>query len=202
MKSNIKNLLEDNNIGYAIIKGDYDKESYKYENTNIKEDLDIVLDCNKNLLFDLLNNNNQYKFIEGNTFLEVKNNLRIDFYFKTINVGYYHFLKVSKISFQEKKITSDDYIIYLLLEPLLKFNKYHSRHIYRIKMYFKNFKKTEVLYILQKILGKKLSLSLVNKVSNNNFNISKGFIKICKIKLLFINNNFVKMIKSRTVNDL
>ena len=69
-------------------------------------------------------------------------------------------------------------------------------------MYFKNFKKTEVLYMLQKILGKKLSLSLVNKVSNNNFNISKGFIKICKIKLLFINNNFVKMIKSRTVNDL
>ena len=35
MKSNIKNLLEDNNIGYAIIKGDYDMESYKYENTNI-----------------------------------------------------------------------------------------------------------------------------------------------------------------------
>ena len=68
MKSNIKNLLEDNNIGYAIIKGDYDMESYKYENTNIKEDLDIVLDCNKNLLFDLFKNNNEYKFIEGNTF--------------------------------------------------------------------------------------------------------------------------------------
>lgn len=69
-------------------------------------------------------------------------------------------------------------------------------------MYFKNFKKKQVLYLLQKIIGKKLSLSLLNKVSNNNFNISKAFIKICKIKLLFINNNFVKMIKSRTVNDL
>ncbi len=52
MKSNIKNLLENNNISYAIIKGDYDNESYKYENINIKEDLDIVLDCNKSLLFD------------------------------------------------------------------------------------------------------------------------------------------------------
>ena len=63
--------------------------------------------------------------------------LKIDLYFKTLNVGYYHFLKVSPLSFKSKEVSEIEYIIYQILDPLLKFSKYKKRHEYRLCEYFK-----------------------------------------------------------------
>ena len=96
-----------------------------------------------------------------------------------------------------KKVSEIEYIIYQILDPLLKFSKYQKRHEYRLSQYFKKGINNEVQIRLKQIIGCKLTKILLNKISNSEYSISRSFIKICKFRMLFINGNFVKMIESR-----
>ena len=121
----------------------------------------------------------------------------IHLYFLVLNVGYYTFLKVNSKSFLNKKLSKPEYIIYNLLDPLLKFSKFLPRHQYRLAKYFSADLPSEVRIILDCTIGRLLSNFLLNKVKNNDFSISRIFIMICKFRLLFINGNFVNMLRSR-----
>jgi len=195
--TNIFKFLEENKIAYAVLKGSYDENSLKEEDVGFRKDLDIVLDCNKEDVFPFLKADHNFKYLENNSFLAIADNLRIDLYFKTLNFGYYHFLKISPLSFKSKEVSEKEYIIYQILDPLLKFSKYHKRHIFRLKKYFFDETPKEVSSKLSKIIGKSLSEELLNKISKSEFSFSSPFIKKCKFRMLFINGNFVKMIKSR-----
>ena len=98
--TNIFKFLEEKKIAYAVIKGVYDEGSLNKEGIGFRKDLDIVLDCNKEDVFPSLKEGHNFKYLENNSFLVISDNLRIDLYFKTLNVGYYHFLKVSPSSFK------------------------------------------------------------------------------------------------------
>ncbi|MBT3611420.1 MAG: hypothetical protein HN522_00560 [Flavobacteriales bacterium] len=195
--TNIINFLEQKSIAFAILKGTYDKESYSTEKEGFKNDLDIVLNCKKNEVFDFLIEDDNYRYLGDNSFLDIENNLRIDLYFKTLNVGYYHFLEIDNQDFLNTEVSELAYIIYQIIDPLLKFSKYHNRHQYRLKKYFNNSIPNEVEECLRKIIGKKLAYELLVNISNSNFNVKSTFIKKCKLNMLLINGNFVKMIKSR-----
>jgi len=195
--TNIFKFLEENKIAYTVLKGLYDKNSLKEENVGFRKDLDIVLDCNKEDVFPFLKADHNFKYLENSSFLAVSDNLRIDLYFKTLNVGYYHFLKVSPSSFKSKEVSEKEYIIYQILDPLLKFLKYQKRHEYRLSQYFKNGISNDLQISLRQIIGNKLTRILLNKISSSNYSVSRLVIKRCKFRMLFINGNFVKMIKSR-----
>ena len=195
--TNIINFLEQKNIAYVVLKGLHDKESYIQERVGFKRDLDLVLNCKKDDVFSFLITDNDFKYLGDNSFLDIENDLRIDLYFKTINVGYYHFLKIDNQDFLNKEVSESAYIIYQILDPLLKFSKYHNRHQYRLKKYFNNTIPKEVDVYLREIIGKKLAYELLENISNSNFAIKSIFIKKCKLNMLLINGNFVKMIKSR-----
>ena len=122
--TNIFKIIEEKKIAYAVVKGVYDEESLKKEDIGFIKDLDIVLDCNKEDVFPFLKVDNNFKHLENNSFLSISDNLRIDLYFKTLNVGYFHFLKISPLSFKSKEVSEKEYIIYQILDPLLKFSKY------------------------------------------------------------------------------
>jgi hypothetical protein len=195
--TNIINFLEQKSIAYAVLKGAHDKESYLYESVGFKKDLDLVLNCKKDDVFSFLIADNNFKYLGDNSFLDIENDLRVDLYFKTLNVGYYHFLKIDNQDFLTKEISESAYIIYQILDPLLKFSKYHNRHQYRLKKYFSNTIPKEVEDCLKEIIGKKLANKLLENISNSNFDIKSIFIKKCKLNMLLINGNFVNMIKSR-----
>jgi hypothetical protein len=195
--TNIINFLEQKSIAYAVLKGAHDKESYLHERVGFKKDLDIVLNCKKDDVFSFLIADNNFKYLGDNSFLDIENDLRVDLYFKTLNVGYYHFLKIDNQDFLTKEISESAYIIYQILDPLLKFSKYHNRHQYRLKKYFSNTIPKEVEDCLKEIIGKKLANKLLENISNSNFDIKSIFIKKCKLNMLLINGNFVNMIKSR-----
>ena len=195
--TNIINFLEQKNIAYVVLKGLHDKESYIQERVGFKRDLDLVLNCKKDDVLSFLITDNDFKYLGDNSFLDIENDLRIDLYFKTINVGYYHFLKIDNQDFLTKEVSESAYIIYQILDPLLKFSKYHNRHQYRLKKYFNNTIPKEVEEYLKEIIGKKLAYELLENISNSNFAIKSIFIKKCKLNMLLINGNFVKMIKSR-----
>lgn len=190
-------FLEEKKIAYAVLKGVYDEESLKKEDIGFRKDLDIVLDCNKEDIFPFLKADHSFKYLENNSFLAISDNLRIDLYFKTLNVGYYHFLKVSPSSFKSKEVSEKEYIISQILDPLLKFSKYQKRHEYRLSQYFKKGVNNDVQISLKQIIGSKLSRILLNKISDSKYSISRSVIKKCKFRMLFINGNFVRMIKSR-----
>ena len=195
--TNIINFLEQKSIAYAVLKGAHDKESYLHESVGLKKDLDLVLNCKKDDVFSFLIADNNFKYLGDNSFLDIENDLRIDLYFKTLNVGYYHFLKINNQDFLNKEVSESAYIIYQILDPLLKFSKYHNRHQYRLKKYFSNTIPKEVEDCLKEIIGKKLANKLLENISNSNFAIKSIFIKKCKLNMLLINGNFVNMIKSR-----
>ena len=195
--TNIINLLEQKSIAYAVLKGAHDKESYLHESVGFKKDLDLVLNYKKVDVFSFLIADNNFKYLGDNSFLDIENDLRVDLYFKTLNVGYYHFLKIDNQDFLTKEVSESAYIIYQILDPLLKFSKYHNRHQYRLKKYFSNTIPKEVEDCLKEIIGKKLANKLLENISNSNFDIKSIFIKKCKLNMLLINGNFVNMIKSR-----
>jgi len=195
--TNIINFLEKKSIAYTVLKGIYDKGSYIHEIVDVKKDLDLVLNCKKDDVFSFLLADNNFKYLGDNSFLDIENDLRIDLYFKTLNVGYYHFLKIDNQDFLNNEVSESAYIIYQILDPLLKFSKYHNRHQYRLKKYFINTISKEVEKNLKQIIGKKLAYELLGNISNSNFVIKSIFIKKCKLNMLLINGNFVKMLKSR-----
>ena len=118
--TNIINFLEQKNISYVVLKGLHDKESYIQERVGFKRDLDLVLNCKKDDVFSFLITDNDFKYLGDNSFLDIDNDLRIDLYFKTINVGYYHFLKIDNQDFLNKEVSESAYIIY--------------QHLYFLKM--------------------------------------------------------------------
>ena len=195
--TNIFKFLEENKIAYAVLKGAYDEESLKKENIEFRKDLDIVLDCNKEDVLPIIKADYNFKYLENNSFLAVSNNLRIDLYFKTLNFGYYYYLKVTSSSFKSKEVSEKEYIVYQMLDPLLKFSKYQKRHEYRLRQYVNTGISDDVKKKLRQIIGYKLTKILLNKISKSEFFLSSSFIKKCKFRILFINGNFVKMIKSR-----
>ena len=190
-------FLEKKKIAYAVLQGAYDANSLKKEDVGFKKDLDVVLSCNKEDVLPFLKADNNFKYLENNSFFAISDNLRIDLYFRTLNVGYYHFLKVSSSSFKLKEVSENEYIIYQILDPLLKFAKYQKRHEYCLSQYFKRGIDNEVAIRLKQIIGCKLTKILLNKIENSEYSISRLFIKRCKFRMLFINGNFVRMIKSR-----
>ena len=194
-------FLEEHKISYAILKGEHDENSLKKEDVRFKNDLDIVLNSNKEDVLACLKADTNFKYLQHNSFLVVSDNLRVDLYFKTLNVGYYHFLKINPIAFKSKQISEAEYIIYQILDPLLKFSKYQKRHEYRLTQYISAGVSDDVKKKLIQIIGYKLTQILLNKISNLEFSFSSLFIKKCKFRMLFINGNFVKMIKSRIFLD-
>ena len=194
--SKIFRFLEKSCIPYAVIRAE--GELYRInEIKDCKLDLDIVLNCTAQQILPQLVKSTDFKQIDQHSFLDIKKNLRIDLYFKTINVGYYHFLKIQESSFKRKIVSHSEYVIYQLLDPLLKFSYYHPRHKLRLEKYISDGIDQKIIQTLEKIIGYRLSCILLKKISNKEFVFSVSFIQRCKFRMLFINGNFVKMIKSR-----
>ena len=195
--SELFKILNREKIPYTIVEGEYDVESYKIDNKFSNVDIDVVLQTNSKYIMTVLKESGGFDYLGGHSFKDKKYNIRLDLYFFVLNVGYYTFLKVNHKSFINKTLSKEEYIIYNLLDPLLKFSKYYPRHQYRLAKYFAVELPQEVRIILDCTIGRFLSNILLNKVKNNDFRISRIFIKICKFRLLFINGNFVNMLKSR-----
>ncbi len=186
-------VLDNLNISYIVVEGLHNKQ---YDN-KFKQDLDLILDCQENDILPYLNNMKEFRNLEKNSFLDIKNNLRIDLYFNFLNVGYYHYLKFSGADFDKKRISSINYIIYQIIDPILKFSFYHERHKKRLIFYFSNRRHEDVKKELGVIFGSYIANFFINKLQKSEFTFSRFFIKICKLRLLFINGNFVRMLKSR-----
>jgi len=191
--NNIISFLQESSIPYAIIRGKYDGLYHNYDKTYVS-DLDLVVDCKKSDIFSNINSLKDFKHLEENTFIDLSTQLRIDFYFQSINVGYYHYLRVSPSSFKLNQVIESEYIVYQIIDPLLKFSRYKKRHIYKLKKYSEEYDFDIIKDKLQFIIGSSLTDEILDKILNSDFSISKSFIRKCKIRLLFINSNFVRML--------
>ena len=197
MNRGVLEILEENNISYIIISGKYDEESYKTEEKEFKPDLDIISKTKSFSIISKLFNKERFKILEENSIFDKQLNLRVDMYFKSVNVGYYHFLIPNNHSYKLKHLAEEDYIIYQILDPLLKFSKYHNRHKFRLSKYFKNGIPKDLSLRLSKIIGVFLTKILLNRIYKSEYIIEKQIIRLIKIRILFINGNFVKMFNVR-----
>ena len=184
-------------IPYAVIEGKYDIESYKFENDLFVPDIDVVIKTHSRRIIGILKSKKEFDYLGNNSFIENITNTRIDLYFNYLNVGYYYYLKVEESSFSLQNLSESEYIIYQILDPLLKFLEYQPRHQFRLQKYFTHDLSEDVKVKLDYAIGRKLSDTLLSKIKDNNFTLSKLFIKRCKLRLLFINGSFVQMLKTR-----
>ena len=132
----IFNLLKTHKISYIVLTGKYDEESYHIEKTSIKKDLDILLDSTKENIIHHIFNHKNLKHLEDNSFFDTFKNLRIDIYFRSLNVGYYHYFKADTSVFSYSQYNENVYVIYLILDPLLKFSYPSSSIIPKLLMLY------------------------------------------------------------------
>ena len=195
INSKILEILIEKDIAFAIIDGKYDTDSYNEEGRCFSPDLDIVLQSASEGVIEDIRNNKEFESLEQFSFKEKETNTRVDLYLNSLNVGYYHFLNIEDSSFVNQRVSDEEYIIYQLLDPLLKFSKYLPRHKYRLQKYFSEGIPDNIVCKLEQIIGCNLTNILLNQILKGNFDVSQLFIRRCKINILFINGNFVKMIK-------
>ena len=77
---------------------------------------------------------------------------------------------------------------------MLKFSRYKKRHVYKLKRYSEGYDFDIIRDKLRFVIGHSLTDEILDKILNSDFSISKSFIRKCKIRLLFINSNFVRML--------
>ena len=195
--SKILELIIEKDISFAIINGKYDIESYNMEVEDFLPDFDVVLQSNPELIIEDIRNSKDFQSLGQFSFREKDTNIRVDLYFHSLNVGYYHFLCIEERSFINNRVSEEEYIVYQLLDPLLKFSRYLPRHKYRLQKYFVDGVPDNIICRLEAIIGRNLTKRLLNKILTGDFDVSQFFIRRCKIKILFINGNFVKMIRKR-----
>lgn len=197
------------NIKYAVITGAYEVEGclVEKEERNFVEDLDIVFfDITCEELQRIFEDIGVEHYIHNTYKYKLNlNELPIDIYIDYINVGYYYLFKINKEDLINKNgriiINENDYIIYQFLEPLVKFSEYRIRHKYRLKKYINNeyitdsFKKR-----LYGVIGRYCTEYILNALIENKL-ISENFIKLLKIRLLFINNNFYRIFQKRMLKN-
>ncbi len=201
--------LSGRGVKFAIIGGKYEKDGlhFQQKKDGLVGDLDIVF---FNTDFEKLKNELQaigIKHIEYQTYLFIKNevHLPIDIYIDYINTGYYYLFKIDAKGLKNidgvPYVSERDYILYQLIEPLIKFSEYKPRHIYRLQKYYENgYFTLEIKHALARIVGPffaKYILTTVEKKSS----IDKRIIKLIKLRLLLINGNFKRMIKERILQN-
>jgi len=136
----ILKLLENSNLKFKIITGKHEVIGSLEESKINKQyvpDIDIVFDAKKKTIKQDLEKCG-FMSIEGIAYVySLDKSIHIDAYSKYISVGS---LKIFKPSFEDKllKIKEEEYYIYQLVEPLLKFGFYYKRHLTRIKIYEEN----------------------------------------------------------------
>jgi hypothetical protein len=196
----ILDILLRENISYAIVKEIYNFPLHIENDNNYRKDVDIVVNCRRKDVIDKIKQNSNLVLIEKNSFFDKTIQTRVDVYFKSLNVGYYHYLTIDRKSFEEKKTQDLEYLIYIIIDPLLKFSRYKKRHQYMFSKYFKSIDNSSLHLKLSQIIGKVLSEILLGKLRKEEFYISNIFIKMCKFRMLFINGNFGAMLKNRLLN--
>ena len=202
INSKILDIIIANDIPFAVIDGKFNIESYDDEVQCSSPDLDIVLKSDSTGIIEDIRNNKEFKTLEFLSFKEKETNTRVDLYLNSLNVGYYHFLNIDDTSFVNHRVSEEEYIIYQLIDPLLKFSKYLPRHKYRLQKYFSEGIPENIFYKLQRIIGYNLTSILLDQILKGKFSVSQLFIRRCKINILFINGNFVRMIKKRLLDHV
>jgi len=197
------NKLNKLDLKYAVITGIYEE----LIDDDTVRDLDIVffdISCKdlKDILYKIGVKHNIY----NNYLYEYKNaKLPIDIYIDYINTGYYFLFKIDKNDLINRNgictITENDYIVYQFLEPIIKFSEYKNRHKIRLKKYIQTgYVTPEVQKKLQNIIGIYFTNYLINVLKNDK-QINQFVLKLLKLKLLFINNNFIRLIKKRILKN-
>jgi len=207
--SEFLNKLSKYNIKYAVITGKYEAKGslVEKEEANYVEDLDIVffdITCEglKKIFKDIgvehiINNTYKYKIYSSE--------FPIDIYIDYINVGYYYLFKINKerVIHKDDKIiiNENDYIIYQFLEPLIKFSEYKTRHKYRLQKYMDNEYITHpIKEKLYTVIGEYCTEYILTSLRENK-TISRTFIKLIKLRLLLINNNFYRLLQKRVFKN-
>ena len=206
IEQEVLSKIENESLSYAIISGKYEKEGTLHEQKsgNLQPDLDLVFfDIKRDDLHEKLLKMGM-EHIQYNTYRYMGKNdsvLPIDIYIDFINAGYYYIFRIDKKSVRllnnYNTISEKDYIVYQILEPLIKFSGYKKRHKFRINQYIKNgHVTTEIKQFLCTIIGCFLTKKILESIEKEKA-ISRITINMIKIKLLFKHENFSRMLKQR-----
>ena len=202
----ILSKLETENLSYAVITGKFEEDGTAYEQTTsaLKPDLDIVF-------FSITKSELHRKLIEiglehvhSNSYrYKSQNNkaLPIDIYIEYINAGYYYLFPIDSKKIRRKncrnEICEEDYILYQLIEPLIKFSGYKKRHLYRINKYLENgYITPEIKQRLYSIIGQYFADKILKNIQEKT-PINRITVKMIKMRLLFKHGNFFRMINQR-----
>ena len=142
-KEVVVSALTKSGLSFAIITGKFEKEGSLYEfknNRSYVPDIDIIIfEDERFARLELLKFG--FRNISGCVFEYCHVTLgavHIDVYFEWLSVGIIKVFKPSLKDCVNLKTCESDYLLYQLIEPLLKFGEYKDRHVLRITLYKEN----------------------------------------------------------------
>ena len=202
----ILSKLEKENLSYAVITGKFEEDGTAYEQTTgaLEPDLDIVFfgisksELHRKLIEMGLEhvhyNSYRYRSQDNKT-------LPVDIYIEYINAGYYFLFPTDSKKIRRENhrnvICEKDYILYQLVEPLIKFSGYKKRHLYRINKYIEHgYITPEIKQKLYNITGRHFANEILKNIQNKT-PINRITVKMIKMRLLFKHGNFFRMIYQR-----
>jgi len=205
----ISKLME-KKLSFAIITGRFEEAGtlHEQETKNLQADLDIVFfDISRAQLHEKLLNLG-LEHVEFNTYKYIaqdKSILPIDIYIDFINTGYYSLFPIQKENLLDcdgyNIISESDYIVYQILEPLIKFSGYKKRHWYRLKRYIdEGYFTSEIKERLCSIVGCFLATCLIDTISKKD-HVDKKIVQLIKLRLLFKHGNFLRMMEQRILKN-
>jgi len=207
LKERVIEEIKRENIPFNVISGRYRKDSLMEEyvdNSNFVDDLDIVVYCEESF-FDkkMIDCKKLKKNSQGNYTYTYDNNecLCVDVYFTWLSSLGFRFC-APKINNNEDYLYDEDYLSYLLIDPLMKFGQYKIRHLYQINCY----KQEGVLnnpHIYRSIPWFLFPLykNIVNKVNRGDLYMSQTFLNNMKVILLLYQLRFPPIFVKKVINS-
>lgn len=180
------NSLKEVGVLFSVIKGKFSITGIEAElksNPNFIDDLDIVLHEPIDSFLEKVSRDNNFLKINQlqYVFVENRNEIVIDIYSYWISTNEFRYLKPR--SNEQLYLNEQDYMIYLLFDPLIKFGEYKIRHRVQIEAY-----KNE---------GSFNNKSFRNRLRQLIFPFDKLFLNWIMGKSIYMQRRVQKLIKAR-----
>lgn len=140
VKASLSRLLVSSDLSYAFISGTYEEEGSLRElksNGQYYPDIDIIVWGNEALIIPVLKNLG-FKNQNGTSYSIDMKGVSVDIYFNWISYDIIKIFTPRIETVENNQISERDYIIYQLIEPILKFGQHHERHKHRLNLYKTN----------------------------------------------------------------
>lgn len=199
----VRALLDQSGLAYAVIGGRYEDAGSRWQlqqDALYGPDIDILFLQPKRYVDEMLAKLGWVQQQSGGFYYYSATQAmrcHIDVYYSYISYGWIKIFKPDKQRLSNNYIGEEDYLLYQLIEPLLKFGAYQPRHLERIRCYRAD-KKLDHAYVRRRQRAICFPCSfLLSKAYQHEGQLTASQYRMLKLSLILKPRNMIRYIRYR-----